>query len=401
MKSTVIRWIPAVLAPVLVAATAIGLTGSASASVDLPDKSASQLLQFVNTNQDIAFSGKVLKVADLGLPPMNIIPDISQSMVDEMAKNAPKEMKDFLPQASAQGDIALALEFLGGTHRANVYVDGVTKARVQILDLLSERNFIRNGSDLWFYEAGKQSVRHSVVTAADENRAKSELENFLKSNSSSIAIDATSPAAVADYFLSQATPTTTFTVGKDALVAGRGTYTLTMTPKTSDSLMQSVQISIDGSTGLPLAVAAYATGKSAPAFAISFETISFEKPAASHFNFTIPAGTKVTEVPVPTENDLKKYLGKNPTAADKAAAQAQLDKARVSGWGTVVEIPAANVPAEITELKKNKLYTELTKQVAGGRIFTTTLMNILIADDGRIFMGSVTPSKLIEAAAKK
>ena len=59
------------------------------------------------------------------------------------------------------------------------------------------------------------------------------------------------------------------------------------------------------------------------------------------------------------------------------------------------------MPAEITELKKNKLYTELTKQVAGGRIFTTTLMNILIADDGRIFMGSVTPSKLIEAAAKK
>ena len=99
----------------------------ATASVDLPDKSASQILQFINTNPDIAFSGKVVKVADLGLPPMNIIPDISQSMVDQMAKNAPKEMKDFLPQASAQGELALALEFLGGTHRANIYVDGVKK----------------------------------------------------------------------------------------------------------------------------------------------------------------------------------------------------------------------------------------------------------------------------------
>jgi hypothetical protein len=65
MKRTAIRWIPAVLAPVLVAATAIGLSGSATASVDLPDKTASQILQFINTNPDIAFSGKVVKVADL------------------------------------------------------------------------------------------------------------------------------------------------------------------------------------------------------------------------------------------------------------------------------------------------------------------------------------------------
>jgi hypothetical protein len=28
-------------------------------------------------------------------------------------------------------------------------------------------------------------------------------------------------------------------------------------------------------------------------------------------------------------------------------------------------------------------------------------MNVLIADDGRIFAGSVTPEKLIEATAKK
>ena len=67
-------------------------------------------------------------------------------------------MKDFLPQASAQGELALALEFLAGTHTANVYVDGMNKARLQVLDLLSERDFIRNGSDLWFYD-DRQSAR--------------------------------------------------------------------------------------------------------------------------------------------------------------------------------------------------------------------------------------------------
>jgi len=401
MKRTVIRWIPAVLAPVLVAATAIGLSGSATASVDLPDKSASQILQFINTNPDIAFSGKVVKVADLGLPPMNIIPDISQSMVDQMAKNAPKEMKDFLPQASAQGELALALEFLGGTHRANIYVDGVKKSRVQVLDLLSERNFIRNGSDLWFYDAGKQTVRHSVVTEADEARAKNEAQNFLKANSSKIAFDATSPASVAEYFLSQASSSTTFNVGNDAMVAGRGAYQLTMTPRTSDTLVKSVSLSIDGATGLPLAVSVSAAGQSGAAFEIAFESISFERPASSLFDFKAPAGSKVIEVPLPTESDLKKDAGRTPTSADEARARAEFEKLQKAGWSAVAEIPASDVPVEFSAgIKGNKLYKELTKPVAGGRLFTTALMNILIADDGRIFAGAVTPEKLIEAAAK-
>lgn len=401
MNKNVIRWIPAVLAPVLVAATAVGLSGSATASVDLPNKSASQILQFINTNPDIAFSGKVLKVADLGLPPMNIIPDISQSMVDQMAKNAPKEMKDFLPQASAQGELALALEFLGGTHRANIYVDGVKKSRVQVLDLLSERNFIRNGQDFWFYDAGKQTVRHSVVTEADEARAEKEASNFLNANSSKIAFDATSPASVAEYFLNQASSSTTFTVGNDAMVAGRGAYQITMTPRTADTLVKSVRLSIDGATGLPLAVSVSAAGQSSAAFEIGFETISFERPSAELFNFTVPTGAKLIEVPLPTEADLKKYAGKTPTAADEERARAEFEKLQKAGWSAVVEIPANEVPAEFSlGIKGNKLYKELTKPVAGGRLFTTALMNVLIADDGRILAGAVTPEKLIEAAAK-
>ena len=401
MKKNVIRWIPAVLAPVLVAATAVGLSGSATASVDLPNKSASQILQFINTNPDIAFSGKVLKVADLGLPPMNIIPDISQSMVDQMAKNAPKEMKDFLPQASAQGELALALEFLGGTHRANIYVDGVKKSRVQVLDLLSERNFIRNGQDFWFYDAGKQTVRHSVVTEADEARAEKEASNFLNANSSKIAFDVTSPASVAEYFLNQASSSTTFTVGNDAMVAGRGAYQITMTPRTADTLAKSVRLSIDGATGLPLAVSVSAAGQSSAAFEIGFETISFERPSAELFNFTVPTGAKLIEVPLPTEADLKKYAGKTPTAADEARARAEFEKLQKAGWSAVVEIPANEVPAEFSlGIKGNKLYKELTKPVAGGRLFTTALMNVLIADDGRILAGAVTPEKLIEAAVK-
>lgn len=401
MKRTVVRWIPAVLAPVLVAATAIGFSVSASAAVDLPDKSASQILQLINTNPDLAFSGKVVKKAQLGLPPMNIIPDVSQSMIDEAAKNMPKEMVDFLPQASAQGELALALEFFAGTHEANIYVDGVTKGRVQVLDLLSERNFIRNGSDLWFYDAGKQVVKHSVISAADEAQAKADATLLFNANSSKLAFDATSPAAVADYFLAQAGKDTTFTVGKDAKIAGRGVYQLTAAPKSAGSLVETVTISVDATTGLPLGVVVKAVGQSTPAFEVAFESITFATPAASNFNFTAPAGAKVEEIAAPTKADLAQYAGKTPTAADEAAAKAQAQKLAAQGWSAVVEVPADKVPAQFATLvKANKLFTELTKPVAGGRIFTTALMNIFIADDGRIFAGSVTTAKLLEAAAK-
>jgi outer membrane lipoprotein-sorting protein len=401
MKRNILRWIPAVMAPVLVAASAVGFSVSANAAIDLPDKSASQILQLINTNPDISFSGRVVKKAALGLPPMNIMPDISQASIDQMAKSMPKEMMDFLPKASAQGELALALEFFAGVHTANIYVDGANKARLQVLDLISERNFIRNGADLWFYDASKSLVRHSVIDPAQEEQAKKDALGLFNANSAKLPFDATSPAAVADYFLSEAGKDTVFTVGKDAKIAGRGVYQITGAPRNAGSLVASVTISVDAATGLPLAVVVKAVGESTPAFQVAFESITFAKPAASNFNFVVPAGSKVDEVPVPSRDAVEKLVaGKAPTAADKARAQAEAEKLIAQGWAAVVEVPTEIVPAQITQLKENALFAELTKPVAGGRIFSTTLMNVFIADDGRIFAGSVTQQRLLEAAKK-
>jgi len=401
MKRNVLRWIPAVLAPVLVSASMVGFSVSASAAIDLPDKSASQILQLINTNPDIAFSGRVVKKAALGLPPMNIVPDISQASIDQMAKSMPKEMMDFLPKASAQGELALALEFFAGVHTANIYVDGVNKARLQVLDLISERNFIRNGSDLWFYDASKALVKHSVIDPAQEEQAKKDALGLFNANSAKLPFNATSPAAVADYFLSEAGKDTVFTVGKDAKIAGRGVYQISGAPRNAGSLVASVTISVDAATGLPLAVVVKAVGESTPAFEVGFESINFAKPDASNFNFVVPAGSKVEEVPVPARDDLEKLVvGKAPTAADKARAQAEAEKLIAQGWSAVVEVPTDMVPAQLRQLKENDLFAELTKPVAGGRIFTTTLINVFFADNGRIFAGSVTQQRLLEVAKK-
>ena len=238
------------------------------------------------------------------------------------------------------------------------------------------------------------------MSDADQAKAKGQALDLFNSNSSKLAFDATSPAAVADYFLAQAGNSTTFTVGKDARIAGRGVYQLTMAPRTSGSLVESITLSVDAATGLPLSVVVRAVGQSKPAFDVAFDSITFAKPDAANFNFVIPTGAKVEEVLVPTQAELAKRMTKSPTAADEAQAKVEMQKLQAQGWSAVVEIPAAQMPAELAALKANKLFTELTTSVAGGRVFTTSLLNVFMADDGRIFAGSVTIPKLLEAAAK-
>ncbi|MFM6941168.1 MAG: LolA family protein [Candidatus Planktophila sp.] len=395
------RWIPAVLAPVIVAGSILGFTVQANAAIDLPNKSASQVLQMMNTNPDIAFSGRIVKKASMGLPPMNIVPDISQSMIDEMAKKMPKEMSDFLPKASAQGELALALEFFAGTHTANIYVDGINKARLQVLDLLSERDYIRNGNDLWAYDAGKSLAQHSVIDEKEVKQADAQARLLLSLYGTKLPFDYTSPAAVADYLVNEAGKYSTITTASDIKIADRGAYQITITPKNNQSLVASATIAIDAQTGLPLAARVMAVGQSTPAFEVAFESITFETPAASNFEFTPPAGTHVVEVAALTKEDVLRELAQAPALPTESDAKAKLEELAAQGWGAVAQIPASAVPAQLRLLQaNNSLYKELTKPVAGGRVFTSALMNIYFADNGDVYAGSVTVARLLEVASQ-
>ena len=395
------RWIPAVLAPVIVAGSILGFSVQANAAIDLPNKSASQILQMMNTNPNIAFSGRIVKKANMGLPPMNIVPDISQSMIDEMAKKMPKEMSDFLPKASAQGELALALEFFAGTHNANIYVDGINKARLQVLDLLSERDYIRNGSDLWAYDAGKSLAQHSVINEKEMKQADAQARLLLSLYGTKLPFDYTSPAAVADYIVKEAGKYSTIITASDIKIADRGAYQITITPKNNQSLVASATVAIDAETGLPLAARVMAVGQSTPAFEVAFETIKFATPAASNFNFTPPAGSRVVELAAPTKEDVLRELAKAPALPTESDAKAKLEELAAQGWGTVAQIPASMVPAQLRLLQaNNSLYKELTKPVAGGRVFTSALLNIYFADNGDVYAGSVTVARLLEVAAQ-
>lgn len=186
-------------------------------------------------------------------------------------------------------------------------------------------------------------------------------------------------------------------VGNDGTVAGRTVYELVLNPNTSDTLVESVTIAVDSETGLPLRVTVAAVGQKAPAFQLGFTSLDLSVPSADRFDFTPPAGATVTEVPVPTAADMEKMKSEAPQS-DAAPVEPTSDLPVIagSGWDAVAEIAASSVPAE---LSANPLLAQLTTEVTGGRALSTSLVNVFLATDGRVFVGSVPLERLQAAAA--
>ncbi len=168
-------------------------------------------------------------------------------------------------------------------------------------------------------------------------------------------------------------------------MAGRDTYTLVLTPKATDTLIGSVAISVDASTGLPLAVEATARGQHGTALGIAFTSVSLSTPSASLFDFTPPKGAKVTEQKsAPKQSAHQAAPGTKPTVVG-------------TGWDAVVETAAGGSSSALTS---QKLFTELTTPVGGGRVLHTSLANVLITTDGRVLAGSVSVDRLLAVAGQ-
>ncbi|KQR54550.1 hypothetical protein ASF88_07180 [Leifsonia sp. Leaf336] len=349
MKHRLVRWLPAIVVPVAIAAGAIAIPIAAGAA-DLPVKSPQDVLRLVASSDTKAFSGTVEQSSDLGLPSL------------------PKTGGG----SSTDSSVANTLELLMGDHTAKVYVDGPTKVRVQVLDQLAERDAIRNGSDVWLYQSSDESVTHLTLPAHAASTEPTPAPDAT----------ATTPQALAERFLAAVDPTTKVTLGANTKVAGRDAYDLVLTPRTDATLVGSVAIAVDGQTGLPLRVQVLARGASSPAFEAGFTSFSPGAPDASVFSFTPPKGATVSEQSAKS--------GERPSGASHPKPTVT-----GTGWATIVSLPAGTVPAQALD---DPLVGELTQAVDGGRALSTTLVSVLVTADGRVLAGAVPVSALQSAA---
>ncbi|WP_291048325.1 DUF2092 domain-containing protein [Herbiconiux sp.] len=376
------RWVPAVAVPAVVAVVVTGGAFAAGASADLPEKTAQQVLELAAQADVQTFSGTVEQTADLGLPDLSSVPGGSSSGASGGSSDGSGS-----GDASTDSTVSAALELLTGSHSARVYADGPTKARVQVLDQLAERDAIRNGSELWLYDSSDNTVVHSSIPA-DAGSGDGDGAGAPEASGT-----VQTPAELAQGFLDAVDPSTDVSLGADTEVAGRSAYDLVLTPRGSETLVGSVSIAVDSETGLPLSVEVLARGASTPAFSVAFSSLSLDTPSADLFDFTPPEGAAVTEKALPTDAG----DGSGDHAAAPQGADAHPEPVVTGeGWNTIVALP---VGADSADLTSSPLIAQLLTPVDGGQVLQTALVSVLLTDDGRVLAGAVPAEALQSAAA--
>jgi outer membrane lipoprotein-sorting protein len=252
------------------------------------------------------------------------------------------------------------------------------------MDRLAERNAVRHGNELWFYNSKDNTASHVQLPAKDTGGAEPYKGK-----------DATAtPDELAAMMLAKIEPGTEVKVGADVQVAGRPAYNLVLTPKSDATLVGSIAVAVDGQTGLPLSVEVKARGQSDPAFRVAYTNLTLGAPDGSIFTFSPPPGATVKEIPVPEHKHGKDAANSTPPAAKDSTRKPAVTG---SGWDSVVEFPAGTA----SDATAPALLEQATVPVQGGRLLSTALVNVLVLDDGRIVAGSVPLERLQAAATQK
>ncbi|MFF9685301.1 outer membrane lipoprotein carrier protein LolA [Streptomyces sp. NPDC014623] len=366
-----------------VAAATIGLVPALADSGDpeLPDITAQELIEKIAASDEEQLSGTVKISTDLGIPSLG-------GLAGAFAPDAGAG------ESSASPDARL-MELASGTHTLRVAADGPGKQRVSILGEGSEYSLVHNGNDIWGHDSESNEVYHAESGGKDQEHKAPK------------GVPAT-PKEFAEEALAAAGDTTSVTVDGTAQVAGRDAYKLVIKPKQSGSTIGSVTVAVDASTGVPLKFTLAPSSGGKAAVDAGFTDVDFAKPDASSFSFTPPKGAKVTEA-----DELKAGAEKS-GAADKAhkdlSALEDFKGLNVigEGWNAVAEIEmpgGAGLPAEGSgdvppQARQflDALGDKVTGDFGSGTVFETRLVNALMTDDGKVYVGAVTKDALVKAA---
>lgn len=429
--------VPAIGVPVAIAA-AVLVPMQATAAVDLPDKTVEELIGFAKASDVDAFSGTIEQRSELGLPDLGALTGGAGGSggMGPGGSHGGDDETDAAASAGLDELIALAT----GSFDAKVYLDG-EQARLQVLDRMAERNVYLGPDEAWFVDSETQTATRLTVPAdADLDAIEADLEAEADRLADEAKAEAEAelpdgeqlptPQQLLDRALDRLDETTEVSVGTDGRVAGRDAYELVLEPRTDETLIGEIRVAIDGENGAALAASVTARGASDPAFSTGFTEVSFAAPDASVFAFEPADGFTVAEeeLPIPTAEEWEQWKADAEARAegdDAVAPDAHGDLPQPvvhgEGWATVVEMDAAAAMAALAEHRgeagadgsddaaagpseeqlgeASAALEALTTPVDGGRALQTSLLSVLITDDGRVLAGSVPVDTLVEYAA--
>lgn len=368
-----------------VAAVALGVTAAAvvpqlagASTGDLPTRTAQQLLAAAAATSPRALSGTVVETAALGLP-----------------------------ELPGSGSSTSLTSLAAGSHTLRVWFGSGQRQRIAVLGSLAETDLIRDGSNAWIWSSSDNSAQHLLLPATPTGGATR------TSTPTPSAAASLSPQLLAAKLLAAVDPSTQVSTVGTTTVADRAAYELQIRPRDNRSLINRVVIAVDARTSTPLRVQVYAgAGTGSPAFSTGFTSLSLTEPDASIFAFTPPPGATVTTT------DLRSLAQHHGTGTkDIPPAGADTPVISGTGWTSVAEIPAASTMGATTSASGQPSQarhqaasvgsdlqallaaaTPVSGSFGTGRVLSTALVSVLILDNGKVFVGAVTPSVLEQTA---
>ncbi|MET7478152.1 sigma-E factor regulatory protein RseB domain-containing protein [Streptomyces sp. NPDC005648] len=383
------------VAVVGVAAATIGLVPALADSGDpnLPKISAEQLIEKIAKSDVQQMSGTVKITTDLGLPDLG---GLENSLVSGATKGSGSG------DGTSADPTAKLTELASGTHTLRVAADGPDRQKLSLLENAAEYSLIHNGKDVWGYDSQSNEVYHS--TAPDSASAKKRHEE-----------PPATPDQLAKDALKAADDTTSITVQGTAQVAGRDAYRLVIKPKDAGSTVGQITVAVDAKTGLPLKFTLTPASGGAAVIDAGFTRISFSKPAASTFDFKVPKGAKVTEDKQSDHKSapLEGLKGDDKTGGTEKKGKPGEDHAKGpdglnvlgKGWDSIATfdtggkgVPSGSGAGGDFGGFLDSLGDKVTGKFGSGTIFKTRLINALITDNGKVYVGAVTKDALVKAA---
>ncbi|WP_436737337.1 LolA family protein [Streptomyces sp. BBFR102] len=390
-----------------VAVATIGLVPALAAGgdPDLPEITAQELVEKIAASETDWFSGTVKVSVDLGLPSFGGL-DLS-----ELAGSLGGEEGTGGSTATPEEKLT---SLASGTHTLRVAADGPDRQKLTFVDGADEYSLIRDGGRAWAYDGSTGEALRTEDTAPRGDRPADD------------HVSGMSPKELAAKALDAADETTRVTVDGTTSVADRDAYQLALTPRDSGSTVKAVRIAVDAETGTPLKFTVAPADGGKALLDAGFSEIDFTRPAAG--TFAPPKDAEITDADAldpgapgkatsgkDTEDGVHADAPKDAEAAlnslpgpfaDLAAAEGT--EVHGKGWASVAELTfpkGEGLPTGSgSDAPGGFSLDSLGKQVKGdfgtGTLFSTRVVNALVTEDGRAFVGAVTEERLVEVAGK-
>ena len=344
-------------------------------------------------------AGSLISVAQAapGLPartPAQLLAEVADSTIPPLTGTVVETASFGLPALPATANPASVSSLLTGSHTIRVWYSSPGHFRLAVPESLSESDVIRDGSTAWLWQSTLNKVTKFTLPAH---------------SAQAVPKQPLTPQQAAQQVLAAVGPTTTVSVASNVTVAGQAAYGLVLAPKDARSLVGQVQIDVDGRNGVPLRLQVFARGASSPAFGVGYTAIQFVTPAPADLSFTPPPGSTVTQA------NLADTSGGAKANTDSGVATIG------SGWLTVLKLPSSALtpgapapgsgssagPGGASSAGDSSAVlgallasaTPVHGAWGTGRLLRTSLVSVLMTDQGSTFVGAVQPSVLYAAAA--